>query len=380
MKSYSVFLLSFVLLIPVLGTGQKKVKLTKAPVAWAYQISPATPMDETLRTFSTTVNTKLDPMDFWDEMNWAMQIGEMDSEERARLRRRAVRDTIRKWSKKHMLNSRPFVWVQTDPDFFVELSTDTFKMEHVQLDLDYSDPESIMGEINVAARLLVKTAEDKVLLDKEIIYYIDDRDGFTKKLRLRHLVFNPTFKLKYKMTKKPERKRKLLEKRIKKYEADILEYFIQEAGRILEDHFLDQKANAYSAMFGVKGKEHEALNDACEIAKKSIHSLSSLSKKKRKTLEQVAPDLEYARNYFTDKLVRTSDPVIQNALNANLSSILLILGDIEAAKFHIKNIPEYEELGTKTIWEGSFTYYIRGLADAIALKERHGERAQLFQY
>nr|WP_299068469.1 hypothetical protein [uncultured Allomuricauda sp.] len=366
--------------LPLFCMGQKKIKLTKAPVAWTYEISPSTPLDESLRTFSATVNTKLDPMDFWDDINWAMQMGEMDLEERARLRRQAAKDTIAKWSKQYLLNSRPFVWVKTNPDFYVELSTDTFKMEHVQLDVDYSNPESIMGEINVAARLLVKTAQDEVLLDKEIRYYIDDKDGLTNKLRLRHLVFNPSFKVKYKMTKKPEKKRKLLEKRIKKYEADILEYFIQEAGRILKEHYLVQQVNAYSAMFGVKSKDYEALNDANEIAKKSINSLSALSKKKRKLLSEIKPDLEYARDYWTDKLTRTTDPTIQNALNANLSAVLLILGDIEAAKFHIKNIPEYEELGSKTIWDGSFTYYLQGLANAIAIKEQYGVRAQLHKY
>ncbi|KQC28994.1 hypothetical protein [Flagellimonas eckloniae] len=366
--------------LPLFCIGQKKIKLTKDPVAWTYEISPSTPLDETLRTFSATVNTKLDPMDFWDDINWAMQMGEMDLEERARLRRQAAKDTIAKWSKQYLLNSRPFLWVKTDPDFYVELSTDTFKMEHVQLDVDYSNPESIMGEINVAARLLVKTAQDEVLLDKEIRYYIDDKDGLTNKLRLRHLVFNPSFKLKYKMTKKPEKKRKLLEKRIKKYEADILEYFIQEAGRILKEHYLVQQVNAYSAMFGVKSKDYEALNDASEIAKKSINSLSALSKKKRKQLNEIKPDLEYARDYWTDKLTRTTDSTIQNVLNANLSAVLLILGDIEAAKFHIKSIPEYEELGTKTIWDGSFTYYLQGLANAIALKEHYGVRAQLYKY
>lgn len=368
------------LAMPSKGLSQKKIKTSKNPVAWSYEISPKTPMNESLRTFSSTVNTRLDPMDFWDEMNWALQIGDVDSKERARHRRQAVRDTIAKWSAKYFLNSRPFVRTNSNPDFFVELNTDTFKMEHVQLDVDYSDQESILGEVNVAARLTVKTAQGEILLDEEIRFYIDDPDAQTTQLRLRHLIFNPSFKLKYKLTKKPEKKRKLLEKRIKKFEADILEYFMEEEGNILKDHFLTQRINAYSAFFGVKNKGFDALNDASNIAESAVHAISALSKKKRRSLNEVQSDLKYARDHFIDKLTRTSDSVVQNVLNANLATVLLILGDVETARNYIENIPEFKELGSKTIWEGSFTYYLRGLAEAIALKEQVGQRAVIYQY
>ncbi len=360
--------------------GQKKIKVSKNPVSWYYEISPKTPMDKSMRTFSTTVTTTLDPMDFWDEINWSIQIGNVDSKKRAKLRKQAAKDTIAKWSAKYFLNSRPFVRTQANPDFLVELNTNKFKMEHVQLDVDYSDQESILGEVNVAARLTVKTAQGEVLLDKEIRFYIDDPDGPTTKLRLRHLIFNPSFKLKYKMTKKPEKKRKLLEKRIKKFDADILEYFMEEAGNILKDHFLNQKINVYSAFFGIKNKGFDALNDASNIAESAVHSISALSKKKRKCLNEVRSDLEYARDHFTDKLTRVKNPTVQNVVNANLATVLLILNDVEAAKFQIRNIPEFEELGTKTIWEGSFTYYLKGLAEAIALKEQAGERAVIYEH
>ncbi|WP_420601932.1 hypothetical protein [Flagellimonas sp.] len=366
--------------IPIICLAQKKVKIKKEPVAWSYEISPENPLNENLKTYKVVVDTKLDPMDYWDEINWSLKVKEQDVLKRRKLYDEAVRDTINKWANKYLdLNERPYV--RSSPsDFTIKLSTNQFSVEMIQTNIDYDDPESVLGQVNVAARLVVLTSEGNILLDKEIRFYIDDPDGPTTHFKLKHLVVNPTFKLKLRMTKKPEKRKKLLEKRIKRFEADILEFFMEEASAILKDQYLPQYIDSYAGIFSVKNKGHEALNEANITARMAINSLSALSKKKRKTMEQVKPDLEYARDYYTDKLTRTTDPTIQNALNANLATVLLILGDVESAKFQIKNIPEFEELDKKTIWEGSFTYYLRGLADAISIKEKYGERAQLYQF
>lgn len=375
-KSMLVLLVS----IPMICLAQKKIKIKKDPVAWSYEINPENPLNKDLKTYKVIVDTKLDPMDYWDEINWRLSIREQDVLKRRKLYDEAVRDTIKEWTNKYLdLNEHPFV--RSSPsDFTVKLSTNQFSVENIQTEVDYSNPESILGEVDVAARLTVSTAHGEMLLDREIKFYIDDPDGPTTHFKLKHLVVNPTFKLKLKMTKKPEKRKKLLEKRVKRFEADILEFFMEEAGSIIKNQYLPQYIDAYTGIFSVKNKGHEKLNEVNITARTAINSLSALSKKKRRTMEQIKPDLEYARDYYTDKLTRTTNPNIQNTLNANLATVLLILGDVESAKFQIRNIPEFAELDKKTIWEGGFTYYLRGLADAISIKEKYGERAQLRQY
>nr|WP_299173531.1 hypothetical protein [uncultured Allomuricauda sp.] len=352
----------------------------KKPVAWSYQIASKSALPEGFKNYSIHINTDLDPMSFWAEIDWRMQYPNIDRHEKERLLRLAKQDTINKWSDTHMAMPYPKYIRDSSPDFTITLTTDQFSVDNLNTDIDFGNQESLLGEINISANLLVKTSEGVELLNEDIRYFIDDANGPTTSLRWKHFIVNPSFKLKFKMTKKREKRKKLLTKRVKKFEADILQYFIVEAGRILKDNYQTQTLDAFSSLFGVKSKDCNALNDASDIAKTAINSLSAFSRKKRKTLNEVKPDLEYARDYFTDKLTRTTDPTIQNALNANLATILLLLGDTESAKFQIQNIPEIHELKTKTIWEGSFTYYLQGITDALALKEQYGNRVTIYEY
>ncbi|MEX0315833.1 MAG: hypothetical protein AB3N18_16765 [Allomuricauda sp.] len=366
-----------VLLVTITGFGQKKIKITKNPVAWSYQISPKDALPEGFRNYALYVETDLDPMTFWGEIDWRIQHSNIDRAKKERLLQLAKQDTINKWVDRHMALRYPN-YVRTKPtEFTITLNTDQFSVDSLNTDIDYEDQESLLGIVNVSARLTLELANGSLLLDEEIPYYIDGDNGPTKELRLKHFILNPSFKLKFKMTKKPEKKKKLLAKRIKKFEADILEFYIRQAGKILKDHYQNQKISAYSAIFGIKNKGFEALNDAVDIAQGSINSLSALSKKKRKTFDQVKPDLEYARDYFLDKLSRTDDPKVQGILNANLATLLLLLNDIEAARLHLQKIPEFHELESKIIWEGSFTYYLQQLGKAIKIKEKYKDRAQL---
>ncbi|WP_136465717.1 hypothetical protein [Flagellimonas onchidii] len=372
-----IFISTLILLITATGFGQKKIKITKNPVAWSYQITPKALLPDELRNYAIHVETDLDPMTFWGEIDWRLQHASMERSKKERLLELAKQDTINKWVDNHMVLRYPD-YVRTKPtEFTITLNTDQFSVDSLNTNIDYEDQESLLGIVNVSARLTLELADGSILLDQEIPYYIDDFDGPTKELRLKHLILNPSFKLKFKMTKKPEKKKKLLAKRIKKFDADILEYYIRQAGKILKDEYQNQKINAYSAVFGIKNKGFEALNDATEIAQSSINALSALSKKKRKTFDQVKPDLEYARDYFSDKLSRTDHPKVQSILNANLATVHLLLNDVETAKLHLQKVPEFHELNSKTIWEGSFAYYLQELGKAIKIKEKYLGRAEL---
>ncbi|WP_420399844.1 hypothetical protein [Flagellimonas sp.] len=377
MRNLSI-LITLLLYFPLQGLGQKKIKLTKNPVVWTYQLEPRNPLPENVKTYSIEIQTDLDPMDFWDEANWLSQVRDKDYREKELLRQKAVKDTLRKWGSKYMgLNKHPFVESTQNSDLTIKLATDSFKLENLQMDVDYSDPESILGELDISAMLTVLDNNGKILLDSPIRYYIDDLDGKTTYLKVRHFMMNPSFKLKFKMTKKPEKKRKLLVKRVKKYEADILEYFVIEAGKTLKQNFIVQSKQIHAATFGIKNKGHEALNDASERAKSAINAVSAFSKKKRRSWSDVQPDLSSALHDWRDQLSRATNPEVQKALHSNIALVSLLSNDLTTCKLHLNKIPQYKDLESKGSLSGSYIYYLKGLDAALKFKEKHGKFANI---
>ena len=370
-------LLIMLLVSPLLSMGQK----TKAnPVGWSYTIVPRIDLPSEMKAYTIAVDTDLDPMDFWDEVNWEMQVSERDPEKRKALYQEAVNDTIAKWTENYLtLHDNSFSPNSSSPAFTISFTTDAFTVDSIPATLDFSDQETVLGEINVSAHLLVKTTQDETLLEEKIPYYIDDPDGPTTTLRLKHFIANPSFKLKLKLTKKPEKRRKLLTNRIKRYEADILESFMQKAGDILKNHLLFQNKDAYGALFTFKDKEYAMLNEHTEAAREAINALSAFSKKKRKTMDEIRPTLQSAVVLWQEELPKTNNPDVQDALNANIALTSLLLNDMAAAKLHLSNISDVENLESKIIVTGSSNYYLKGLKDAISVKELSADHAKIYQ-
>ena len=365
------------LLLPTGTMAQKKIKPIKNSVAWRYTIAPKAPLEAHLKTYQIKVDTDLNPMDLSDEMAWSHAIGEMDSREKEQLKQKAIADTLRVWSNRYIgLKSQPFVQTETNPDFVISLSTMSYATENVQLDVDFSDMESAICNVNAAARLTVLTKDGSVLLDETITYYIDELEQSTL-LPIRHFMLNPVFKLKYNLKKKPEKKKKLLERKLKKYEAVVLEYFFQKSGKLLRENYTEQQVEAYAVTYGIKNKGHEALNEASHSAKSAINSLSALSEKKRKSLQAVRPEIRNSMDYWQDKLERTTHQDIQKYLWANLSLGHLLLDNTVEARNYLLMIPESKTLGEKTHFQGGFDYFLNGLSEAISLKEQFGELAQI---
>lgn len=373
-------LLAMLLITPLLSMGQKKIKTKTTPVGWSYTIAPLINLPDEIKSYSIAVETDLDPMGFWDELNWNMQVSEKNSEKRQLLYQQAVQDTLNKWTENYLkLNDVKFNQTNTSPDFTITLVTDTFTMDSIPDTIDYSDPNAVLGEINVSATLTVQTAQGETLLEEKIPYYIDDSDGPTTTLRLRHFILNPAFKLKLKLTKKPEKRKSLLTNRIKRFEADILESFMKKAGEILKNNLLNQDHSAYGAMFIFKDKEFDQFNEHAETVGEAINALSAFSKKKRKTLDEIRPALESAVMLWQQELPKSNHPDIQDALNANIALTSLLLNDMIAAKLHFSNIPDTENLEKEMMVTGSSNYYLKGLQDAISVKEQSGDRAQVYQ-
>ncbi|PRX54715.1 hypothetical protein [Flagellimonas meridianipacifica] len=358
-------------------SAQKKIKPIKNPVSWSYTIAPKTPLSQNISTYDILVDSNLSPMDWWDEISWNAKSKEGDLQERDRLFQEAISDTLDTWAKKYMeFNQSPYSRTNQNPDITITLKTLYYKIENLQSDIDFSDKESIICQIDATASLTVVTRYKDTLLSYPITFYVDEKEKSTS-LPIGHFLQNPIFKMKYNLKKNPQKKLKLLGKKLVKYEADVLEFFYKKSGEILREHFLKQNKTVYSAIFGIKNKGHEALNDACYSAKTAINTLSAGSKKKKRNHQEIKPEIEICLNYWQDKLDRTSNPEIQKIIFANLSLGHLLMDNLEESKKYLSQIAEFENLPNRILLHEEFNYYLIGLAEAIETKERYGELAQI---
>ncbi len=369
-----------IILSSLASVAQNKVKTIKNPVGWQYSVAPINPLPEDYTRYSIKVDTDLDPIGFWGEIGVRMTLDIDDRFEEQKAVKEAHQDTIDSWVKKNMDPfGYPFIKTNINPHIIIELKTEPVQMENVQVNIDYSNQESVLGEVNATANLTVIDLNGEILLNEQLTFFIDDVGGPTNLLKLRHLFMNPSFKLKFKMTKKPEKKKKLLEKRIKKFEADILYYFIEESGKMLADHFTHQRLDMYAATFGIKDKSYETLNNLADEVASNINALTSFSKKKQKTLEEIQPTLQMAQQKWNEALGESSlNPEINDILNFNLALISLYLNNLESANEYIEKIEEYKDLDRKTMLTGNFVYYLKGLDNAIKSKAYYGPRANLY--
>ena len=362
-------LITVMVIMPVLGMAQK-VKQIKKPVGWSFKTIPANPLSENVKQNQVVINTELDPMDFSDEAEWELSVNEKDADKRKALYKKAVQDTLKQWGSKYLaLTTYPLLEVSSNPDFTIKFTASDFKVENVQLDIDYSDNESVLGKISVQARVTVETADGQVILDEPIAYKIDDADGETDLIKLKHFMLNPTFRAKFKLTRKPEKKRKLLERKIAKYESDILESLMIDAGNKVKSQLISSTSRFYAAIMGVKDNSYTEFNETNEQVSAAINGLSALSKKKKKTLSEITPTLESAVESWKSLLGEVKNPAIEKLIHNNIALASLILGDIDTANQHFNKIPESKELGNKTIMSGSFIYYLEGLSDALRFKQ-----------
>lgn len=374
-----VLMLVLALNISLSSFGQK-VKFIKNPVSWDYKMVPKKPLEASWKKNQAIVETKLDPMTYAKKVDWNKSVNVRDVEKRKRLYKQAVKDTIQKWAKKHLAITRyPYQYTTQAPDFTIKLIANEVKIENTQLDIDYSDKESVLCEVNATARLMVTSKDGNVLLDKQITFFIDDEDEPTNKLKLSFFMLDPIFKLKFKLTRKPTKRKRMIKRRLARYEADILEYFVVEGGKIITDYFQEQKKSVYSAVLGIKGKKNKEFSELSKSIRKSINRLSAISKKRRKTLSEIKPQLEAGIKRWEAELAKTSNPKLQQVMHHNLSVISLIIGNVAKAKEYLMEIPEYKTIDKKILVIGSYRYYLKGLINAIKLKEKYQQRASINQ-
>lgn len=373
-------------LIPVLilylaaqtSNGQK-IKNQRFPVAWEFELSPKIALDPSVKRNQVIVKTNWDPLSFGDELDLAAMATGMSLEKKKLFFQEAAQDTITKWASKYIAITRyPFVETSTDPEIIITLTTESFKIDNLQLEIDYEDGESILGEVNISARLRVEYQNGEPILDEVMPYEFDFEEDNTKYLKLKYFFFDPFFKTKLKLTKKPDKKRALLQRKVKKYEADILEEYFQRSGQIISDNLVKNRKRAYSSINQIKDKSYEDINTISQEARVAINSLNALSKKKRRTLSEITPTLEAAIKSWKEVISNSSNLDLQKLFYLNIASVELVLGNVEESKKYFEMIPESKDLKSG-ILQGSFKYYVIGLSEAIATKEKYGDRAKIYE-
>ncbi len=351
-------ILVLALSLPLFSFAQR-VKFIKNPAVWYYDVAPQKPLDKTWKTNRAIVETTLTPND--DEGDPAT--------------------TLKQWTKKYLLITQyPYREDKKAPDFTIKLEANTYKIEKMQLDFDYSDKEQPLCELNATARLTVTSKDGQTLLDQQIPFLIDYNDGDSKQVKLSLFFLDPGFKLQFRLTKKAEKRKRLLKKKLDSYQSDVLQYFMMESQKLIEGHFLEQKITCSSAILGIKGRQYKAFSELSKSISKSINRLSSLSKKKRKTLADIKPELEKGMNRWKAELEKASNPKVKQVMYHNMAVVSLLLGDVTKAKEYVKKIPEYKQLKKSWKVSGSYKAYLRGLVDAIKVKKRYTERATLAKY
>jgi len=357
----------------------QKVKITKKPVVWNYKILPLNPLDIDLKTKQVIVYTEMDPLNLSDRTT--LNMARPSLKDYKEYMSKARQDTINKWVSHYLsLNGSSIIETSKNADIIITLTTEVFKIDNIQLDIDYSDNESFICEINVSARLSVKLNDGESLLDENIPFRFEDSEGETTYLKLKHLVLNPTFKTRLRLTKNPEKKRKVLKNKLDNYEKEILEYFFMEAEKILEDNYLEQIVNASGAVFSVKDKAFDEINDMNEKVAISINRLTALSKKKKLTLLEIKPTIKSAINTWENALKETTNPEIQKLLNANLALGYLFNSQIDIALSYLNKIPESKELNKGWMSVGSFRYYIGELLNAVFLMNGNMGRIEFYTW
>lgn len=372
-------LLSSLALLLVISFSQaQKVKTIKYPMGWTYEISPTNPLDSTLRKYETILDTEMDPLTYRDEVELGMQVLGKSDEAQEEFMDQARIDTLNMLRSDYLgIHEYPFIETTANPDFTISFKTDRVEVENIQMNIDYEDPESILGKINISGRLTVKSRDGEVFLDQKIPLQLEGEPE--NYVRLKHFNMDLTFKTKMKMAKKPEKKEKLLKRKFNRYQADLIRVLLKDAQEVIADNFEQQKQKSYAAFYGIKDKKFTALNEQSQLSSKAVNSLQALSKKNRRTTEEVSEILKTSIPVWENSLNETSNEEIKKLLRANLALAAFLLEDKSRAEEYIGQIPEFQNLGKTVVIKGSFRYYAEGLTQAMSIKKKYEDRAAIYQ-
>ncbi|UOY05806.1 hypothetical protein L0P88_17925 [Muricauda sp. SCSIO 64092] len=287
-------------LTPLLTFGQK-IKSKKNPIAWSYYIVPENPLGPDIKTIELNQDLRgLTSIEFnqWKKSLPANQRNIYSGdEEYNRLLTKwsfANRDSTRRWVKRSF-NFVNYQVVDSDADLQIELSNDGIRLINIRENIDFQNNQSIVGELDISLLLSVKKA-DQLVYEKSINYFFNEEGP--NYIKLDDI---PAKKLKEVLEdkdKSKDRKVRSIQRLIPdNNEPLIKKELIKQARETFDANFFGNKISFPGAVYTFKNKEYSEFNEVAEKVYAEIKSLYALSKKKRKSFEEVRPTLESAMTF-----------------------------------------------------------------------------------
>ncbi|MCF6359796.1 MAG: hypothetical protein L3J29_03445 [Cyclobacteriaceae bacterium] len=371
--------LSIIIIFSASAVYGQKVKSITNFTSWSINVKPRVKLDDSKKITAATIKTPIIPLSANDLRKFKMNTLLDDNGRKTKYFEKIINDTLNAWAGKYLVLQGGNFKAKGADDFAnlkILLTTSEYNIKNVNFDLDYSDSESVVCIIDVSGTVLVKSTLGDVYLDAPVKFKIDHFEGKdSNQLKLSDLG------AKYSSDKKSvEKKREMLMKKMDKYESYVLKDLVIETQELLRMSFFSSRVDYNVAIFGIKDKKYASINLTAEKVSKEIKLLSSLSKKKRKTLEQIRPSLVSAVNDWIAAAEDTENIEIQKFFYANISLVSAILEDFESTKMYFDKIPEAKNISTSGIVSNTFKYYVKILFDVLETKEKYGSFTETFEY
>jgi len=372
-------LLAILIIFSASAVYGQKVKSIKNFTSWSIQVKPRVILDNSEKFTTSIIKTSIMPLSADDLRKFKRNTLLDEKGRKTKYFDKIVQDTLKAWADKYLVLHGENFKVRGEDNFAnvrITLTTSDYNIKNVNFDLDYSNPESVVCVIDVSGTVLVESTQGDVYLEAPVKFKIDHFEGKdSNQLKLDDLG------AKYSSDKKSvEKKKEMLMEKMDKYESYVLKDLIIETQELLRMSFFSSRVDYNIAIFGIKDKKYTSLNLTAEKVSKDIKLLSSLSKKKKRTLEQIRPSLVSAVNDWIAAAENTKNIEVQKHFYANISLVSAILEDFESTKIYFDKIPEAKNISTSGIVSGTFKYYVKILFDVLETKEKYGDFTETFEY
>lgn len=381
MKTIPIYQISIILCI-LFSTGicnaQKKFKSSKSYITWKLKTSPQQTINSEAEYYSFEIQSGLNPIYQREWRALSERYRSLSNNDKSLKMEDCRVDTLNKIGEKYLTLKPLYSYNKEKPDIIIKLNNDHFEIKNIQLDIDPSDKKSIICETNISSLLTVSNTHGDVYVEKRINFLLrGQKEGEPGVVRLEEFMMSPTFRQHLRMTKKPEKRKKLIEKKLRNYQADMIRKMISEAQLELQDQITGSYSNYSGAIYKLGVKEIPELEESTEKASTEIKALLSLSKKKRKSFDEVKPILAQLQKEWETTLEKIDNPELLEKMHANLATIAVLQNNVEDASKYSKLIPDYVKLeNSNSFIQGSMKYNLMQIDKSIKVIQRSNGRTR----
>ncbi len=321
MKKTIALLLSLVCLA---AYGQKASKKT---LTIRCTIAPATPLPKSLIYFNSFIETSLDPLSGEDELSIT------DEAQRARAKQAKLKALE---TENLSLTSGGYVQGSDNADWTVAFYASDLKTTFVNEKPfgELAKDESVF-KYALTANVVVSDKTGQKIFEKVLATPTEER-AVTKEM----LMLNPTFALKMKLTKSPEKQKKLVDAFMTKREHHVLTAALSRAKEALMGQFFAQAREINLSIFSVKGKGFEEIDAVNEKLFDAYLKFNAFNRKKRLPKADLDAVMTEAIGVWNKENTNPIDEQATKGLALNSAFASTWLNNIEAAKTYLAKVPE----------------------------------------